>query len=118
MASDAAPVVGAYYRRLYAKLWDEDESMMVRRQAVLDGTLDPRCRDVAVDGQSRRFVAVCPHLGGPLDAGERDGDVVTCPWHGSQFDVCTGDVVAGPAVFPQPVYESRVREGRVELRPL
>ena len=33
---------------------------------------------------------VCPHQGGPLDEGGLDGTVVTCPWHGWQFDVTTG----------------------------
>jgi nitrite reductase/ring-hydroxylating ferredoxin subunit len=70
------------------------------------------------DGEICAIAALCTHLGGPLDEGERDGDVVTCPWHGSKFDLCTGEVVDGPAVFPQPVYESRVRDGRIELRPL
>jgi nitrite reductase/ring-hydroxylating ferredoxin subunit len=32
----------------------------------------------------------CPHRGGPLGEGHLDGTVVTCPWHGWQFDVCTG----------------------------
>jgi uncharacterized membrane protein len=54
--------------------------------------------------------------GGPLADGEREGDVVVCPWHGSRFDVCTGDVVGGPAVFPQPRFEARARAGKVELR--
>jgi nitrite reductase (NADH) small subunit len=33
---------------------------------------------------------VCPHAGGPLGKGRLDGCVVTCPWHGWQFDVRTG----------------------------
>lgn len=33
---------------------------------------------------------VCPHQGGPLGQGELRGCVVTCPWHGWQFDVTTG----------------------------
>jgi nitrite reductase/ring-hydroxylating ferredoxin subunit len=33
---------------------------------------------------------VCPHRGGPLGEGTLDGTVVTCPWHGWRFDVCTG----------------------------
>ena len=37
----------------------------------------------AVDG-------LCAHQGGPLAAGELDGAVVTCPWHGWQYDVRTG----------------------------
>lgn len=33
---------------------------------------------------------ICPHAGGPLAEGELQGTVVTCPWHGWQFDVTTG----------------------------
>jgi len=32
----------------------------------------------------------CPHMGGPLGEGEIEGDVVTCPWHGWQFDIKNG----------------------------
>jgi nitrite reductase/ring-hydroxylating ferredoxin subunit/uncharacterized membrane protein len=71
----------------------------------------------AKDGTVCAIAARCTHLGGPLDEGERTGDTVTCPWHGSTFDLCTGDVLAGPAVFPQPVYDARVVDGRIELRP-
>ena len=90
VTAEAAPAVGVYYRRLYAKLWDEDESMIVRRQAALDGALPARCRDVVVDGRSRRFLAVCPHLGGPLDDAPIEDGCITCPWHGYRFDVRTG----------------------------
>lgn len=62
------------------------------------------------------IAATCSHLGGPLDEGERDGNTVVCPWHGSRFDLCTGEVEAGPAVYPQPRYEARVRAGKVEIR--
>ncbi len=37
----------------------------------------------------------CTHRGGPLGAGKVTGTVVTCPWHGNQFDVTTGQVVTG-----------------------
>jgi nitrite reductase/ring-hydroxylating ferredoxin subunit len=70
----------------------------------------------ARSGQICAIAATCSHLGGPLDEGERDGDTVICPWHGSRFDLCSGDVEGGPAVFPQPRYEARVRDGRIELR--
>lgn len=62
------------------------------------------------------IAATCSHLGGPLDEGERDGDTVICPWHGSRFDLCTGEVEGGPAVYPQPRYEARIRAGKVEIR--
>jgi nitrite reductase/ring-hydroxylating ferredoxin subunit len=67
-------------------------------------------------GEVCAIAATCSHLGGPLDEGERDGDTVTCPWHGSRFDLCTGEVRGGPAVYPQPRYEARVRAGKVEIR--
>ena len=33
---------------------------------------------------------VCPHAGGPLGEGTLRGTIVTCPWHGWQFDVANG----------------------------
>lgn len=70
----------------------------------------------AQDGRICAIAATCSHLGGPLDEGEREGDSVICPWHGSKFDLCTGEYERGPAVFPQPRYECRVSDGMVELR--
>lgn len=58
----------------------------------------------------------CSHLGGPLSEGKLEGDVVQCPWHGSRFNVRDGNVVDGPATFPQPRFEARVREGQIEVR--
>ena len=67
-------------------------------------------------GEVCAISATCSHLGGPLDDGDREGDTVVCPWHGSRFDLCTGEVRGGPAVYPQPRYEARVRAGKVEIR--
>jgi nitrite reductase (NADH) small subunit len=41
---------------------------------------------------------VCLHRGGPLGEGELEGQKVTCPWHGWQYDVTTGKLVTNPAV--------------------
>ena len=43
------------------------------------------------------FTDSCTHIGGPLSEGELDGDIITCPLHGAQFNVHTGKVVRGPA---------------------
>ncbi len=43
-----------------------------------------------VNGQFCAISNVCPHKGGPLGEGDLEGTVVTCPWHGWQFDVTTG----------------------------
>lgn len=59
---------------------------------------------------------VCTHLEGPLDEGPVDGSCVTCPWHGSVFDMTNGKVVHGPATSPLPVFETRVVSGRIEVR--
>lgn len=40
---------------------------------------------------------VCPHAGAVLSGGELEGQVLTCPRHGSQFDVSDGSRVRGPA---------------------
>jgi nitrite reductase/ring-hydroxylating ferredoxin subunit/uncharacterized membrane protein len=60
--------------------------------------------------------AVCSHMGGPLDEGEVADGCVTCPWHGSVFRLADGGIERGPACVPQPVYETRVQDGRIELR--
>jgi len=60
--------------------------------------------------------ATCNHFGGPLEQGDREGDTVVCPWHKSRFELCSGKVIDGPAVFPQPRYETRVRDGKIEVR--
>ena len=43
-----------------------------------------------VDGTFYALDGICPHNGGPLGEGTLEGCVVTCPWHGWQFDVTTG----------------------------
>jgi nitrite reductase/ring-hydroxylating ferredoxin subunit len=46
-----------------------------------------------VDATFHALDGVCPHAGGPLGLGTLNGTVVTCPWHGWQFDVCTGESI-------------------------
>jgi nitrite reductase (NADH) small subunit/3-phenylpropionate/trans-cinnamate dioxygenase ferredoxin subunit len=50
-----------------------------------------------VDGQFHAIDGVCIHRGGPLGDGVLEGAVVTCPWHGWQYDVRTGRVGQNPA---------------------
>ncbi len=51
-----------------------------------------------VDGNFYAIHNTCLHRGGPLGQGEVEGKVVTCPWHGWQYDVTSGKVVMNPAV--------------------
>lgn len=83
------------------------------RCAAVDG------RSILVSRRDGRFHAVeatCTHAGGPLCEGDVEAGTVTCPWHGSRFDVLGGAVQGGPATFPEPRLETRVQRGKVEVR--
>lgn len=43
-----------------------------------------------IEGKFQSLDGVCPHAGGPLANGKLNGTIVTCPWHGWQFDVTSG----------------------------
>lgn len=61
--------------------------------------------------------ATCAHAGGPLDKGTIVDGCVECPWHQSRFDLATGHVRQGPAVYDQPRFEVRATEdGGLEAR--
>ena len=67
-------------------------------------------------GQICAIAATCNHFGGPLEQGEREDDTVICPRHNSRFDLCSGQPIDGPAVFPQSRYETRTRDGKIEVK--
>jgi len=58
---------------------------------------------------------VCPHAGARLSQGALDRATITCPLHGSQFDVCSGERLRGPADDPIPTYVVEVSEGTAYL---
>lgn len=58
----------------------------------------------------------CTHLGGPLSEGKLEGNSIRCPWHGSRFCLADGRVLDGPAVFPERLFDVRVRHGKIEVR--
>jgi nitrite reductase (NADH) small subunit len=58
-------------------------------------------RDLAlfnVDGSIHCLDNTCLHRGGPLGEGYLEGEVVTCPWHGWQYNVRTGELLIDPSV--------------------
>jgi nitrite reductase/ring-hydroxylating ferredoxin subunit len=58
----------------------------------------------------------CSHRGCSLAAGSIDGETIQCACHGSRFSLRDGHVERGPATAPQPAFEVRERDGRLELR--
>jgi len=76
----------------------------VHREA--EGIVD---QPLAVYHVGSRFHACadrCPHAGALLSEGEVEGGVVTCPRHGSQFDVANGQRLRGPADTDIATYPS------------
>lgn len=75
-----------------------------RKEEIPPGTI----REFQVDGKPMALANVggsyyaidntCLHRGGPLGQGVLEGGVVTCPWHGWQFDVTSGKIPVNPAV--------------------
>jgi nitrite reductase (NADH) small subunit len=76
----------------------------IRREEIAPGTIREfqlEGKAVALANVEGKFFAVnnvCLHRGGPLGEGELDRQVVTCPWHGWQFDVTNGQLLTNAAV--------------------
>jgi uncharacterized membrane protein/nitrite reductase/ring-hydroxylating ferredoxin subunit len=58
----------------------------------------------------------CTHKGGSLAGGAMICETVQCPWHGSQFDVKTGNVIAGPAKEKIIVYPLEEVNGKLYIK--
>lgn len=71
---------------------------------------------VREDGELVALANRCSHAGWPLAPGKFASGCVTCPMHGSVFQLRDGSVVRGPAASPQRVFQVRENEGRVEVR--
>jgi nitrite reductase/ring-hydroxylating ferredoxin subunit len=117
--------LGEKYRSSYARLWDQDEAMMMRREALsaLSATrsersgaslplgplpeLRPRLPFlVELDGEPFRILeledglliahsTICPHWLGPLEEAVPENGMLRCPWHGYLFDLRTGESADG-----------------------
>lgn len=69
-----------------------------------------------LNGEICAASAICSHAGGPLDELPLEDGQLHCPWHGSQFELRTGHVTHGPATTANPVFETRTKDGQVEIR--
>ncbi len=55
----------------------------------------------------------CTHAGAPLAEGSLEGEVLTCPWHYSQYNLISGEVIHGPAYKPLKTYYVEEKENAV-----
>jgi nitrite reductase/ring-hydroxylating ferredoxin subunit len=110
-ASSAAPAVKAV---LQAN--EFDPAGLTPGQATLVHVGKEPVAVFNVGGQYYATQDTCTHAGGPLSEGELDEKMVTCPWHGSCFDVTDGSVLCGPARKPLKTFRVSLEGevGRVE----
>lgn len=66
-------------------------------------------------GQVHALDDRCSHRGCALHEGTLEGDTIICRCHGSTFRL-DGSIVRGPATAPQPCFEARVSDGKVEIK--
>ena len=78
-------------------------------ELVLEGRIIALYR---VNGQFYAMDGICPHSGGPLGKGELNGSIVTCPWHGWQFDVCEGQHCLTPHIH-QTTYDVEIADKEI-----
>ena len=85
------------------------------QRVEVDGVGLVLCR-TGNNGEIAAFGEFCPHLAAPMSDGWVDRGRLVCPWHGSRFDLCSGDVLRGPSAAPLPRYQTRINDGMIELR--
>lgn len=93
-----------------ANLDEIEEGSLLGRE--VDGELVCLAR---VEGCIYAFTDNCTHISGPLNEGELEGYILTCPWHGAQFDVRTGQVVRGPARQPVFTYPVKIEGETIQV---
>ncbi|MGH2704510.1 MAG: Rieske (2Fe-2S) protein [Actinomycetota bacterium] len=87
-----------------------DEGTMVRFEVEGEPVTVAR-----VEGGYYAFGDYCPHARCSLADGWVEGTMLTCPCHGSQFDVASGAVITPPAVDPLETFEVRVENGELQV---
>jgi nitrite reductase (NADH) small subunit len=85
------------------------------RDAVREFTVQGRI--VAIACYQDEYYAmdgICPHQGGPLGKGTVEKCVLTCPWHGWQFQIRSGQSLLSPHIV-QPVFPLRCVNGEIQI---
>ena len=95
-----------YFKVAQADELEEGELLAIE----VDG--EPVCL-AKVAGCIYAFTDNCTHISGPLNEGELDGEVLTCPWHGAQFNITNGKVLRGPARQDIATYPVKVEDNAV-----
>ena len=100
---------------------DSDWIELARTDAIADGEsieVVAAGRMVAIFNVGGEFFAldgICPHQGGPLGKGQLSGKIITCPWHGWQFDVQSGENQITPTLC-QPKIPIKIQGPNIVAR--
>lgn len=77
---------------------------------------------VNYEGNYYAINRICTHMGGDLSKGKLEGKIITCPRHGSRFDVTTGKSISGPRIGflklktkDEPNYQVKVDNGIIKI---
>lgn len=70
---------------------------------------------INLNGQFYCLSGRCTHAGAPLAEGTIKGDILTCPWHYSQFNIKDGSVVGGPAKKSLNAYKYIIKNGQLMI---
>lgn len=62
-----------------------------------------------VNGNYFAIGDICMHRGCQISKGKLEGETVTCPCHGSKYDLKTGNFLKGPTKKGQPKYELKIQ---------
>ena len=120
--------IGVDHRYAYAGKWKE--KYLGRGGRIIAATSDELKPNqvkllhlgdqrIVVARTEKNYVAFedrCTHRGGSLADGAMICGTVQCPWHGSQFDVVTGEVKAGPAKENIRTYTVTESDGNVYVQ--
>jgi len=71
---------------------------------------------INLDGEFFAYKNQCSHMELELSDAEIEGEILTCPWHGAQFNIRTGDVVRLPASEPLEKYEVKVEGDKIFIK--
>ena len=71
---------------------------------------------INIEGNFYAVGNVCTHMGGPLNEGTLEGFEVEYPWHGSKFDVRTGEPTRPPARLAVSSYEVKVQDNSILVK--
>jgi len=82
--------------------------------------------DILVVNYNGSYYAIggkCTHMGGDLSKGKLEGKIVTCPRHGSKFDITTGESISGPKIGflklktkKEPSYEVKIEDSKIKVK--